>query len=132
MLVYMPKFKKDWLPLVRELGSISVEIFEDMFETYVKEVVKQVSDDAIDPSLLRLLCNILENSLEKKDVIDGKINKKSIVLNTYFKLKPQEVKTPENQELLSKLIEDAHNSGAIKKIKTKAKLAHRLRSFFWS
>jgi len=126
----MPRFKRDFLPLVKEVGSVSVDIFETMFEEYVKEYVKHVSADAIDPSLLRLLCNILENSLEKRDIIDSKINKKSVVLNTYFKLKPNEVQTTENQELLSKLIEDAHNSGAIKKIKTKTKLLHRVKSFF--
>lgn len=126
----MPKFRRDFLPLVREMGSVSLDIFEDMLHEYVSEVVKRVSDEAIDPSLLRLLCNILENSLEKKDKIDSKINKKSIVLNEYFKLKPKEVNTPENVELLGKLIEDMDNSGAIKKIKTKTKLAHRLKSFF--
>lgn len=126
----MPKFKKTWLPLVRELGSISVDIFETMFEDYVKEVVKKVSPDVIDPSLLRLICNILENCLEKRDVIDSKINKKAVALNVYTKLKPQEAQTPENQELLSKLIEDLHNSGAIKRIDKTAKLIHRVKSFF--
>jgi hypothetical protein len=75
----MVKFKASKSKLVKEVGSITVDIIADLFHEFVKEEIKEVKQDkTIDVSLLRLLSNKLENSLVKNgDVIDEKIDKKN-------------------------------------------------------
>jgi hypothetical protein len=121
----MVKFKDKYLDLIKEVGSVSVDIFQNLFHEYITEHIKNISQDEIDVSLLRWLCNVLENSIDKKYVVDEKINKKEIVLNEYFKLKPN---ARSHEKLLDKIIEDLHNTGQIKRIKTRTKLYHKIKS----
>lgn len=120
-------FKIKYLDLIKEVGSISVDIFENMLHEYVVENIKKVSDNNIDISLLRWLCNVVENSIDKKHVIDEKINKKQIVLNEYVKLKPN-ANQQQFKDILEKMIEDLHNTKQIKKISQKNKLFHKIKS----
>ena len=122
-------FKKKWLSFVKDVGSISVDIFENMLHEYVASEIKQVSQSEIDPSLLRWLCNVVENSIEKKQVIDEKIDKKRLVLNEYYKLKPN---SRQHEQFLINIIEDLHNSNQIKKVSTKTKLYHKIKSMVFS
>ena len=71
--------------------------------------------EKIDPSLLRFLCNIVENSYNKKEVIDKKIDKKKVVLDVYLILKPQ-CNNVDDKNVLNNLIEDLHTSGQIGKV----------------
>ena len=76
---------------------------------------KKISSDKIDPSLLRFICNVIENSYTKKDVIDNKIDKKKVVIDVYIILKPSANNT-DDRIMLDKLIEDFHTSGQILKV----------------
>jgi len=77
--------------------------------SFVNENIKKQSPDKIDPSLLRFICNIVENSYNKKDVLDKKIDKKKIVLDVYLVLKPQ-CNNLDDKNILNNLIEDFHTS----------------------
>ena len=121
----MVNFKSKWLGHIKEIGSVSFDIFEQLLTEYVKEHIKQVSQDEIDISLIRWLCNVVENSIEKKNVVDEKVNKKEIVLKQYFNLKPN---AKQYEKTLDKIIEDLHNTDQIKRVKQRTKLYHKLKS----
>jgi hypothetical protein len=61
------------------------------------------------------MCNVVENSYTKKDVIDNKVDKKKVVIDVYIILKPQ-ANAKEDKVLLEKLIEDFHSSHQILKL----------------
>ena len=111
----MVKFSKFQASLVKLNGSSSVEVLIGEIVSFVKENIKKVSSDKIDPSLLRFICNVVENSYTKKDVIDNKVDKKKVVIDVYIILKPQ-ANTKEDKVLLEKLIEDFHSSHQILKV----------------
>lgn len=125
----MVKFKVKWLDLVEDLGSISTDIFQNLFHEFVTEHIKQLSQDEIDVSLLRWLCNVLENSINKKHIVDEKINKKQLVLDEYFKLKPN---ARSHEKVLDKIIEDLHNTKQIKKVKERTKLYYKIKSMVFT
>ena len=111
----MVKFSKFQASLVKLNGSSSVEVLIGEIVSFVNQNVKNVSPDKIDPSLLRFLCNVVENSYTKKDVIDNKIDKKKVVVDVYIILKPQ-ASTKEDRVLLEKMVEDFHSSKQILKV----------------
>ena len=75
----MVKFLKFQASLVKLNNSSAVEGLIGEIVSFVNENNKKVSPDKIDPSLLRFLCNLVENSYTKKDVIDNKIDKKKLL-----------------------------------------------------
>lgn len=111
----MVKFNKFQASLVKLSGSSSVEVLINEIVDFVKANVTKISPDKIDPSLLRFLCNIVENSYNKKDVVDKKIDKKKVVLDVYLILKPQ-CNNAEDKIILNNLIEDLHTSEQILKV----------------
>ena len=111
----MVKFNKFQASLVKLSCSSSVEVLIVEIVDFVKGNVSQISPDKIDPSLLRFLCNIVENSYNKKDVVDSKVNKKQIVIDVYIILKPQ-CNNQYDKNILDKLIEDLHTSKQILKV----------------
>ena len=124
----MPRFKSKWSNLIQEVGSVSIDIFEQLFHEYVVSRIKQTNNnEAVDVSLIRLLCNWLENSINKKDIVDGKLDKKTIVINEYIKLKPI-ANTSEYKVMVEKIIEDLHNTHQIKKVSSYFKTFYRLKS----
>jgi hypothetical protein len=127
----MPKFKSKWADLVVEVGAVSIDIFTELYHEFVVSHVKKVSPDVIDISLLRALCNWLENAIDKKDVVDEKLDKKKIVVDEYIRLKPQ-ANTQQFKDIIEKLIDDLHNTQSIKKISKRRKMYHRVKSCFVS
>jgi len=105
----MVKFSKFKASLVKLNGSSAVEILIGEIVSFVNENVKKVSPDKIDPSLLRFICNLIENSYTKKDILDNKIDKKKIVIDVYIILKPQ-ANNAEDKVLLEKMVEDFHST----------------------
>ena len=117
----MVKFKTENLELVKEIGSLSVDIFKNNLIKWINENLTDIDksfEKKIDRSLLRYICNIVENSVDVKNVVDKKIDKKQIVLDIYILLKPQ-ANTEHDKQILSDLVEDLHNIGEIKKVSTK-------------
>lgn len=111
----MVKFKKFQASLVKLSGSVSIDALAGEIFQFVQDNIKSLNDERIDPSLLRFLCNVVENSHNKNNIVDGKIDKKKLVLDVYIKLKPQ-ANSQDVKDTLSSLIEDYHTSGQIKKI----------------
>ena len=111
----MVKFSKFQASLVKLSGSSSVEILINEIIGFVNEKFKKISPEKIDPSLLRFLCNIIENAYTKKDIVDNKIDQKKIVIDVYIILKPQ-ANNNEDKIVLDKLIEDLHSSGQVLKV----------------
>ena len=111
----MVKFSKFQASLVKLNGSSSVEVLIGDIVKFVNENIKKVSPDKIDPSLLRFLCNLVENSYTKKDVIDNKIDKKKIVIDVYIILKPH-ANNVDDRLILDKMVEDFHSSKQILKV----------------
>lgn len=111
----MVKFSKFQASLVKLNGSSSVELLIGEIVNFVKENIKKVSPDKIDPSLLRFICNLIENSYNKKDILDNKIDKKKIVIDVYIILKPQ-ANNNEDKVLLEKMVEDFHSTKQILKV----------------
>ena len=111
----MVKFSKFQASLVKLNGSSSVELLIGEIVNFVKENIKKVSPDKIDPSLLRFICNLIENSYNKKDILDNKIDKKKIVIDVYITLKPQ-ANNAEDKLLLEKMVEDLHSTKQILKV----------------
>jgi hypothetical protein len=111
----MVKFSKFQASLVKLNGSSSVELLIGEIVNFVKENIKKVSPDKIDPSLLRFICNLIENSYNKKDILDNKIDKKKIVIDVYIILKPQ-ANNAEDKLLLEKMVEDFHSTKQILKV----------------
>ena len=106
----MVKFNKFQSSLVKLSGSSSVDALINEIVSYVKESIKNISPDKIDPSLLRFICNIVENSYSKKSITDNKINKKKIVVDVYIILKPS-ANSADDRAKLDRMIEDFHSSG---------------------
>jgi hypothetical protein len=111
----MVKFSKFQASLVKLNGSSSVEVLIGEIVKFVNENIKKVSPDKIDPSLLRFLCNVIENSYNKKDIIDNKIDKKKVVLDVYMILKPH-ANNVDDRLILDKMVEDFHSSKQILKV----------------
>ena len=111
----MVKFSKFQASLVKLSGSSSIDVLIGEIVEFVKENIKKLSSDKIDPSLLRFICNVIENSYTKKDVIDNKIDKKKVVIDVYIILKPSANNT-DDRIMLDKMIEDLHSSGGILKV----------------
>jgi len=111
----MVKFSKFQASIVKLNGSSSVEVLIGEIVKFVNENIKKVSPDKIDPSLLRFLCNLVENSYTKKDVIDNKIDKKKIVVDVYMILKPH-ANNVDDRLILDKMVEDFHSSKQILKV----------------
>ena len=111
----MAKFSKCQASLVKLNGSSSVEVLIGEIVNFVNENIKKVSPDKIDPSLLRFLCNVVENSYNKKDIIDNKIDKKKVVLDVYMILKPH-ANNVDDRLILDKMVEDFHSSKQILKV----------------
>ena len=111
----MVKFSKFQASLVKLSGSSSIDVLIGEIVEFVKENIKKLSSDKIDPSLLRFICNVIENSYTKKDVIDNKIDKKKVVIDVYIILKPAANNT-DDRIILDKMIEDLHSSGGILKV----------------
>ena len=111
----MVKFSKFQASLVKLNGSSSVELLIGEIVNFVKENIKKVSPDKIDQSLLRFICNLIENSYNKKDILDNKIDKKKIVIDVYIILKPQ-ANNAEDKVLLEKMVEDFHSTKQILKV----------------
>ena len=111
----MVKFSKFQASLVKLTGSSSVDSLIGEIVNFVKESVSNISPDKIDPSLLRFICNVIENSYTKKDVIDNKIDKKKVVIDVYIILKPA-ANNVDDRRMLDKMIEDLHSSGGILKV----------------
>ena len=65
--------------------------------------------------MLRFICNVIENSYTKKDVIDNKIDKKKVVIDVYIILKPA-ANNVDDRRMLDKIFEDLHSSGGILKV----------------
>lgn len=113
----MVKFKKFQASLVKLNGSVSIDALASELVKFIEEHIKVMNPDKIDPSLLRYLCNLVENSYNKTKSVDDKINKKELVIDIYIKLKPQS-NNVEDRKVLDKLIEDFHTNGDIKRIST--------------
>jgi hypothetical protein len=111
----MVKFDKFQTSLVKLSGSSSVDALINEIVEYIKQSVKKISADKIDPSLLRFICNIVENSYTKKSILDNKIDKKKIAIDIYIILKPY-ANNAEDRVMLDSLIEDFHSSGQILKV----------------
>ena len=111
----MVKFSKFQASLVKLNGSSSIDVLIGEIVSFVKENIKKVSPDKIDPSFLRFICNVVENSYTKKDVIDNKVNKKKVVVDVYNILKPS-ANNEEDRVLLEKMVEDFHSSKQILKV----------------
>jgi len=111
----MVKFDKFQTSLVKLSGSSSLDALINEIVEYIKQSIKKISADKIDPSLLRFICNIVENSYSKKCVADNKIDKKKIVVDVYIILKPS-ANSAEDRAMLDRLIEDFHTSGQILKV----------------
>jgi hypothetical protein len=126
----MVKFKQEAVEFVKEVGSISIDIFKANFTEYCQKTIKGIDqsfEKKIDRSLLRLICNLLENSLDKKNIVDEKVNKKDLVIDIYLLFKPQ-ANNAQDKIILNELIEDLHNTGQIKKVSTKRYLKKTLSS----
>ena len=111
----MVKFSKFQASLVKQSGSSSIDSLIGQIVDFVKENIKKLSPDKIDPSLLRFICNVIENSYTKKNVTDYKIDKKKVVIDVYIILKPS-ANNEDDRQMLDKLIEDLHSSGQILKV----------------
>ena len=111
----MVKFSKFQASLVKLNGSSSVEGLIGEIVNFVNENIIKVSLDKTDPSLLRFLCNVIENSYNKKDIIDNKIDKKKVVLDVYMILKPH-ANNVDDRLILDKMVEDFHSSKQILKV----------------
>jgi hypothetical protein len=111
----MVKFSKFQASLVKLNGSSAVEVLIGKIVSFINQNVKNISPDKIDSSLLRFLCNVVENSYTKKDVIDNKVNKKKVVIDVYNILKPS-ADNEEDKLLFDKMVEDFHSSKQILKI----------------
>ena len=111
----MVKVSKFQASLVKQSGSSSIDSLIGEIVDFVKENIKKLSTDKIDPSLLRFICNVIENSYTKKNVTDYKIDKKKVVIDVYIILKPS-ANNEDDRQMLDKLIEDLHSSGQILKV----------------
>ena len=67
----MVKFDKFQSSLVKLSGSSSVDALINEIVSYIREIIKNISPDKIDPSLLRFICNVVENSYSKKSISDN-------------------------------------------------------------
>ena len=111
----MVKFDKFQSSLVKLSGSLSVDALIDEIVSYIRQSIKNVSAAKIDPSLLRFICNVVENSYSKKSVEQNKIDKKKIAIDVYCILKPI-ANSADDRAMLDSLIEDFHTSGQILKV----------------
>ena len=111
----MVKFNKFQSSLVKLSGTSSIDVLVTEIVTYIRTTIKNISLDKIDPSLLRFICNIVENSYSKKNSVDNKIDKKKIVIDVYCTLNPS-ANNSDDKVMVDKVIEDLHSSGQILKV----------------
>ena len=76
----MVKFDKFQTSLVKLSGSSSLDALINEIVEYIKQSIKNISPDKIDPSLLRFICNIVENSYSKKVLQIIKLIKRKLLM----------------------------------------------------
>jgi hypothetical protein len=118
---------------VKPIGSLALSVFEDAFLNFCLENVNVNSPNGskYDLSLLKYLCNVLENAYDKndKDIATHKVNKKDIVIKTYTAIKNRAciAIVEADKEILGSMIEELHNSKQIKRTSTFKYLFHLLK-----
>lgn len=113
------KFKPKYVELVKEVGSHAIDCFVSELDKFCDEHIPLKPNSAkIDISLLRFLANVVENSYKKKNTIDEKMDKKKVVVDEYFRMKQRMGVnlTNDDRKAIEELIEDLHNTGAIKRV----------------
>jgi hypothetical protein len=115
------KFKPQFVELVKEVGSFSIDQFVSQLDRFCDEHVPlKPNSPKVDISLLRFICNVIENSYVKKEVIDAKISKKKLAVDEYCRMK-ERMGVPlsaEERAEIENLVEDLHSTNQIKKIST--------------
>lgn len=115
------KFKASRLELIKPLGNLAVSVFEESFKDFCMSHVntKYPNGSKYDLSLLKYLCNILENSYDKKDkdVASQKLDKKKVVIDCYFAIKNKMgiALADSDREVIGNMIEELHNTKQIKR-----------------
>lgn len=111
------KFKPLRVEMVKEIGEATLDLFIKTYENYcVKTYGNSNNGNKFDVSLLRTLCNVIENGYIKKHNVDEKLDKKNVVLTTYKKLKHNITYSAADDKELEKIIEDLHNTGQIQRV----------------
>jgi len=125
------RFKVNRVALVKEIGGLGVDAFLTEFSRFCSDNLATQNASKFDVSLLRALCNILENSYEAKHPAESKLDKKSVVINEYVRIKGKLGLTYDvaDRDVLSALIEDLHNSKSIRKVPWMKLWGRRLRTF---
>ena len=125
------RFKVNRVALVKEIGQLGLDVFLGEFDKFCVNNFAATSNAKWDMSLLRALCNTIENAYEKKHTADEKLDKRKTVIDQYIKLKSANkvLFTPEDRIVLEQMVEDLHNSGAIKKIGLLKLWSKRLKRF---
>lgn len=109
------KFKINRVRLIKEMGQLTLDTFLVEFQKYCDEFLSTKNNAKFDISLLRSLCNIIENSYVKKHNVEEKLDKKKTVIEEFIRLKSKlNVQySPEDIKVLEAIIEDLHNTGQI-------------------
>lgn len=111
------KFKKELAELVKVKGSANLIEIQNEFHAFAVKTFGELINpqERVDYSLIRVLCNWVENGIEyNSPASDSKVSKRDIVLEEYAKLKGG---IDENEKkLIEKYIEDLHNHNDIKKV----------------
>jgi len=64
---------------------LSLDTFLMQFENFCNEHLSTKNTSKFDISLLRNLCNVIENSYEQKHNVDKKLDKRNVVINEYIR-----------------------------------------------
>lgn len=113
------KFKPKLVELVKEVGSFAIDSFVCELDKFCDEHIPlKPNSSKTDVSLLRFIANVVENSYVKKEAIDSKINKKSIVVDEYMRMKQRMGVhiSADEKKIIEDLVEDLHSTGQIKKV----------------
>ena len=111
------KFKKELAELVKVKGRANlIQIQKELHEFAIAILGELVdSSEKVDYSLIRTLCNWVENAIQVNcEPSDKKVSKKDLVLEEYVRLKGG--LGDADKKLVEKYIEDLHNNKDIRKV----------------
>ena len=127
---YSDKTMKLWSSLIKPKNYLKTLILIRDISMLLRDKLKDIDleKNILNPDIILYICNILENSYNKKNVADKKINKKQVVIDIIKNLIPNV--SPDVLLQIDTLIEHLHSSGSIIKISTIMKMFHLSKFFF--
>jgi len=120
--------------LVKPKNAVSVALKVSKIVQRLKDELKDDYDwkkHVCEPSLIEYIGRLIEGEFQKKKVVDGKINKRNVLLEILEKLINTTL-TVQEKDIIYAIVEHLHSTGRFKLVSNSRVVKNVLSSFLYS